>query len=296
MYQKILDSLPFYVFIFTKDGKYIDAYGGLNGKGRIDARSYIGRSLYDVAPKEIATEFHKCVVAAINENKTQTLKYKYDLVKDRVLHPEQEAIRELWFEGVVTPLGDDSYGEPVAVWTAKEITMQHEFEQKLKELSQIDCLTGVLNRRYFEEKYRIHLDQGSSSEFGSALIMLDLDWFKVINDTMGHACGDEVLKHAARILTEETKSIGIVGRVGGEEFAILIKDTTPKEAMLVAEKIRIRIEGEPFSRGLQPIKLTVSIGVTMIDDGEEELSVGMHRADMALYNSKRQGRNRSTYM
>ncbi|CAH7196205.1 GGDEF domain-containing protein [Vibrio chagasii] len=296
MYQKILDSLPFYVFIFTEDGRYIDAYGGLNEMGRIDARSYIGKSLYDVASKQIATQLHSCVVAAITEKKTQTFRYKYDLKRDKVLSLDQRADKELWFEGIVTPLNDDSYGEPVAVWTAKEITKQHEFEQKLRGLSQIDGLTGVLNRRYFEEKYRNHLERHGSSKPCSALIMLDLDWFKVINDTMGHICGDEVLKHAARIFQEETKDSGIVGRVGGEEFAILLKDTDAENAVSVAEKIRVRIEGESFSRGLQPIKLTVSVGVAMISGHEVEPSVGMHRADMALYCSKRQGRNRTTFL
>ena len=122
-------------------------------------------------------------------------------------------------------------------------------------------------------------------------MMLDLDHFKNINDQYGHLAGDHVLERIALLLEDESREPDIIGRLGGEEFAILSPESTMQQASQMAERIRNRIKEESFEFEGHSIQVTVSIGISEVDVNEEHIESAMNRADKALYKSKGTGRN-----
>ena len=163
-------------------------------------------------------------------------------------------------------------------------------QQRLLRQSETDQLTGLYNRRCFDEKLNecIHNSKRSGRTF--ALLVLDLDFFKRINDKHGHTTGDAVLQQLARVLTENTRSTDFVASYGGEEFVMLLPETSlTVEAHTVAEKVRSAIEQASFA---DVGGLTVSIGISLWDPRSPGSKDLFHRADDALYQAKLSGRNR----
>lgn len=179
-----------------------------------------------------------------------------------------------------------------AVVVFHDISELKEKEAALTRLARTDTLTGLANRRYFIEQLAAEIHRWSRIGHASALLMVDLDWFKRINDTWGHAAGDEVLRHFADVLRRSLRRVDLPGRVGGEEFAILLPGSSAEDALAAAERLRRNIESEPASTTFGPIALTVSIGVTLFIDGDDSPDQPMLRADRALYRAKAAGRNR----
>lgn len=159
--------------------------------------------------------------------------------------------------------------------------------------SLIDPLTGVLNRRGFEQKLTELCHAGRTDECNVALLMLDIDHFKRVNDQFGHLIGDEVIKYVASIIKEAVRGADVVARFGGEEFAVLLPDTSQTGAMQAAHNIRQRISATSLrqkSTGLQIGVITVSIGVAKYLEGMSQ-EVFINAADKALYQAKNAGRN-----
>ncbi|WP_282019308.1 GGDEF domain-containing protein [Planomicrobium okeanokoites] len=154
--------------------------------------------------------------------------------------------------------------------------------ERLKELTITDVLTGLKNRRYLEE-FLPDIIQ----ESGLALLMIDIDYFKKVNDTFGHHAGDVVLKELADVLADTIATAGFAARLGGEEFVAVLPQMELSEAQEIAEKIRFNVEMHDWS--YQPI--TVSIGVASNSDCNSFPDL-LNEADTALYNSKNAGRNR----
>ncbi|MDP3333982.1 MAG: GGDEF domain-containing protein, partial [Methylococcaceae bacterium] len=127
------------------------------------------------------------------------------------------------------------------------------------------------------------------------LLMLDIDHFKFINDNYGHAAGDEVLRQFADILKAELRTIDTPGRLGGEEFAILLPGITTANAMTTAERLRKRIEATRVNSINGPIHFTVSIGGTLISPQDKAYEAALHRADNAMYKAKDAGRNQTKW-
>ncbi|MDP4144189.1 MAG: GGDEF domain-containing protein [Bacillota bacterium] len=148
-----------------------------------------------------------------------------------------------------------------------------------------DTLTGLGNRSLFYLELSNRMNNSCKNEFPISLLMLDIDNFKTINDTYGHAVGDNVLVELADILKNNTRSTDTVVRWGGEEFTIILPRTTAKEAVLIAERIRKTIESYMFYCGEISIKATVSIGVSMCSD-KVDMDKVVSMADKALYKAK----------
>jgi diguanylate cyclase (GGDEF)-like protein len=123
------------------------------------------------------------------------------------------------------------------------------------------------------------------------MLMLDLDNFKAINDSYGHVAGDEVLTDVAAILTQSVRNIDYVARYGGEEFVVVLVETALDEALDIAERIRSVVEGPPFGASNKVFSVTVSLGVTHSREGDHGPEEALARADRALYEAKRAGRN-----
>ncbi|MBN1433569.1 diguanylate cyclase, partial [Candidatus Fermentibacterales bacterium] len=177
----------------------------------------------------------------------------------------------------------------------RDITDRKKSEKELERLARTDYLTGLHNRLYFMERLREEFLR--ARRYGSMLSMmiLDLDRFKQINDTYGHLVGDEVLARAAGIVQSTLRKCDIVGRYGGEEFCAVMPETGLEGGLVLAERLRLRLEEETFTGTQQAgltLGITCSIGVASLGPGMEEVNDLIRTADDALYNAKAGGRNR----
>lgn len=176
--------------------------------------------------------------------------------------------------------------------------MQRELKNKLRfalEYSAHDPLTGLYNRRYFERRLREESAHAKRHKRPFSLVMVDLDHFKLVNDTFGHEDGDRVLCHVAELLGGSLREDDIACRVGGEEFVVVLRATPGPAARVVANRLRAAVAGEPISLGAKDEMrhITLSGGVAAADERNNyDADNIVDRADKALYRAKRAGRNR----
>ena len=163
---------------------------------------------------------------------------------------------------------------------------------KLKETTLRDPMTGLHNRRFLEEYMETLLASQSRRDTPMGVLMLDVDYFKKVNDTLGHQAGDELLKGVARILKNSVRAADLVIRYGGEEFLILLQDVDPEHLLQVAEKIRAKVEEQEFQLPGHVLHKTISIGASLMPEDGDTLWQVIKFADVALYQAKEQGRNR----
>jgi diguanylate cyclase len=168
-------------------------------------------------------------------------------------------------------------------------TARHDIEEQRKKAMH-DALTGLPNRESYQQ--RLEQEVSRIQRYGGSLSLMvcDIDLFKRINDTYGHLAGDKVLKIIARSLQSNLRDSDLIARFGGEEFVALMPETSAKEAKLVAEKLRKRVEESPFNFKKEPVQITASFGISEFakDENVEEV---FQRADKALYKAKENGRN-----
>jgi diguanylate cyclase len=171
-----------------------------------------------------------------------------------------------------------------------DITERKHMELELQRLATIDSLTGAYNRRFFMEMAEKDLARFHRYGFHLSLIMFDLDLFKNINDTHGHGVGDQVLSRTGELVLRHLRESDYLGRLGGEEFGVLLVDCTLEQAGIVAQRLRESIEAEEIVRDGGSIRFTASFGAAEIQEGED-LAGLLARADEALYQAKNSGRN-----
>jgi diguanylate cyclase (GGDEF)-like protein len=165
---------------------------------------------------------------------------------------------------------------------------------QLRELAIRDSLTRTYNRRYFMTRLAAEVARERREGQLLTVLMIDVDHFKAINDTHGHATGDQVLEQLAQVLLAAMRPYDLVARYGGEEFVALMPSTTLEQACMIGERVRdaiatMVINVQPSG---EPLSVTASIGVSGLDDGEPDGTAMLMRADSAMYDAKRGGRNR----
>jgi diguanylate cyclase (GGDEF)-like protein len=173
-----------------------------------------------------------------------------------------------------------------------DITQMEVYKIQLEHFSKTDELTNIGNRKYFNQNIKKEIERAKRYKTSLSLLMFDLDFFKKVNDTYGHDVGDVVLQEVSKKVKSLLRDTDLFARFGGEEFMIIAPQTTAKQALLLAERIRKNIE----SLQISPLKqITISIGVTEFKE-DDTLETFIKRVDNALYESKDKGRNRVTYL
>jgi diguanylate cyclase (GGDEF)-like protein len=167
-----------------------------------------------------------------------------------------------------------------------------ELQDKLVEQAITDPLTGAFNRRHFDTQLRGIVERPADGRAGHALLAIDIDHFKAINDRHGHPVGDQVLIDFSRILRESVREVDRVGRWGGEEFVILMPGTGLEEARQAAERMRLAVAGTPTRLRQTTCGYTSSFGVVEFSAAEAGAAALFQRVDAALYRAKERGRNR----
>jgi two-component system cell cycle response regulator len=162
------------------------------------------------------------------------------------------------------------------------------------ELAVTDQLTGLYNRRYMSTHISTLIESAAESGRELSLLILDIDYFKSINDTHGHDVGDQILREFAKRIVSNVRSVDLACRYGGEEFVVIMPDTDLSFAYMVAERVRQQVAGVPFiiDRAPGSVHVTISVGVTTSEGKGDTPDALLRRADQALYRAKRDGRNR----
>ena len=173
----------------------------------------------------------------------------------------------------------------------RDISEQRQMERQLREDATTDPLTGVANRRQFLKQLDMELHRFKRFEEPTAVLMADLDNFKKINDTYGHATGDAVLQHFTEISLQALRRVDLFGRLGGEEFGILLPDSDAESALQFAERYRRLVAETPAQTSKGPIAYTISIGISEFEPDDSAGENALARADLALYRAKEGGRN-----
>ena len=173
-----------------------------------------------------------------------------------------------------------------------EMAERHQLEKQLRRLATTDGLTGALTRAQFLASAQQEMEAAQRQGRELVVLMLDVDHFKAINDNYGHAGGDRALQHLVATLGAGLRQVDLLGRLGGEEFAILLADTPPSPARRVAERLRAGVAESPFAFNDLFIPMTISIGLAVQLATDRSIEQVISRADGALYRAKRSGRNR----
>ncbi|MDX1810087.1 MAG: diguanylate cyclase [Sulfurospirillaceae bacterium] len=193
--------------------------------------------------------------------------------------------KPFWLDQNFIPIKDEN-GNLTSFIT---IGIDNNAKKELEKLALVDKLTNLYNRRKIDEYLQFEIEKAKRHNKPLSIIIIDIDYFKKVNDTFGHQIGDEVLKKVAQIMIESTRTSDLCGRFGGEEFIIICTETDEQGALALAEKIRIEIENHKFDKVEH---LTASFGISTFktDDNMETL---LNRSDKALYMAKEKGRNQS---
>jgi diguanylate cyclase (GGDEF)-like protein/PAS domain S-box-containing protein len=214
--------------------------------------------------------------------------------------PFDTEFRVLWPNGeiryikAVAKVFRDEHGVALRMLgTNIDITAIKQLENELQRQAHIDFLTGVNNRGHFMALAEMELNRTIRYQNPLSILMIDIDYFKRVNDSYGHHTGDRVLQKLAEICMQTLREVDIIGRLGGEEFALLLPETDSKEAFEVAERLRkavnlanLNMEDNP------PLKFTISVGVTSLTNRSKDLELLLDLADKALYEAKKTGRNK----
>ncbi len=298
--RAILAAMPEPFFIYDENGRYVEILGGSDRDKYHDARHLVGKTLDEIFDPKTARRFLVKIRSAIRTGKV--VSFVYPITPEAVadyqgrLGPQGEQ----WFEAHISPVRVEPGETPLAVWMAFNITghkkalaSEKRLEKKLIKLALADPLTGLLNRRGVFEKSRLLLEKVNTGEVAEvAVVIADIDRFKSINDNYGHPAGDLVLRALARELIHSLRSGDIIGRIGGEEFAILLPGCPLALAQSIAERLRERLAANLVLAGSQKIAFTVSLGLSLYKKGEMDFEAAVRRADAALYQAKQTGRNK----
>jgi len=179
----------------------------------------------------------------------------------------------------------------VARWMASQLRISRQMDE-IRDMAHRDALTGILNRRAFLEQAQEAIEDANLMGNGVALVLMDLDWFKTINDTFGHAGGDAVLRDFVSKLSAHVRQDDLFARLGGEEFALLVHDEDLAGATILAERLRSAVSEISVAHGGDEIRLTASFGTTAYEGRDDSVEAMLKRADIALYRAKDNGRNR----
>ncbi len=198
-----------------------------------------------------------------------------------------------WLDLRIVPMRD-AEGEIVQfVAIQRDVTLDKRRLDELQTAAERDALTGIPNRRFLLRSIETALrDAAGRADPGLCLAYLDIDRFKAVNDTLGHAAGDALLFGIAGRLVETVRRIDLVGRIGGDEFAVCMPSITAEDALATIECLRRSLAAAPFDTQAGPVRVTVSAGIAVARPGERDVSVLMQRADRAMYAAKHAGRDR----
>lgn len=278
--QAVLDCIPMPVFYKSIDGVYLGCNQAFSDIIGLSKEQMFGKTVHELFDKKQADVYFEQDNQLFGNPGKQV--YESEVVnKDGVL-------RYVRFHKSTF---NNSKGEVAGlIGVFEDLTEQKKLEKNLVKMASQDPLTGVNNRRTIESILTQEIKQAEQHDYPLALLMIDLDDFKVLNDTYGHIVGDQVLKNLVDLISMQLKESNYLGRFGGDEFIIILPNTRLDEAHLTAQKLLLAISEHGFNAQGTIIHLNVSIGVAAREDSDH-VEQFISKADQAMYKAKQQGRH-----
>ena len=279
-----VSALPNLSFILDEDGRYLEIL--VTETSFLIARpdDLIGRLAEDVMPPKASALILDAIHHTIETGKVQVIEYKIPVL----------AGGERWFEGRVAFMEKDEHGRSKVVLIATEISERIQLYQEVQRLANQDVLTGCFNRRHFMALAAQELQRAMRYKRSLSFLMMDIDHFKGFNDQHGHQVGDQLLCSLVVLCQKQLRTVDIMGRYGGEEFVVLMPETSAAGALKASERLRTKIEKMKINTPAGKLSITVSMGLTSLERGfdeKETLDSLIKCADKALYAAKAAGRN-----
>ena len=276
-----MHNLPEAVVIFDEEGLILQVNAAFELLFRYSPDECIGRNIIDLMTPSDRIEESRTLLGRITAGETVDIEIqrqgKGGFLLDVVLRSAPVIV-------------DDAVIGYFVIY--RDITERKSSESKLVEMATTDFLTGLFNRRYFMNSCAREFLRAKRYGHPVSVLMFDLDHFKSVNDTYGHDVGDRVLRNIAELGHESFRTGDIFGRVGGEEFSVLLPETEAEGATAVAERFRFAVEKAEMDTGAGTVRVTVSLGVACVSPETSTLDKALITADRALYKAKQNGRNR----
>lgn len=289
--MSLFNTIPDPFFIISEDGTYLEVLGGTERSLYDDGKPMKGKNIYQFMEKEFSDFFmHK-----IRETLTGcTLNcFEYQLETNKVVLPTFNGPGGMqWFEARMFPMPNPYLGHRAVTVMIINITDRKVLQQRLRELSYLDPLTSLANRRYFMERIAEELEEHYAKGTPVHVLLCDLDHFKLINDLYGHLAGDSVLKGFASVVNQVLKHSHTIARFGGDEFIISLVGMTTVQVLEKSNELRLAVQEHQFMYEGVRIPVCISTGVAAASSHTEDIDGLVGLADKALYIAKKQGRNR----
>ncbi len=280
-----VSALPNLSFVYDEDGRYLEILANETSLLLYRPEDMKGRLIDELMPMLEAKKMMDAIHQAITTGQTQVIEYKIPVLSGG----------EHWFEGRIAPMGQAQAGEKnKVVFIATEITERIKLYQEVQNLACQDPLTSCFNRRHFMNLASQELVRATRYGKHLSMLMLDIDHFKVFNDTYGHPAGDRLLCELVRLCQSRLRGSDVLGRYGGEEFIFLLPEINGEQAIKAGDRLRVEIAKLAFETSSGQQSVTVSIGAASNEqEGGQtpDLETLIRRADQALYAAKTGGRN-----
>jgi diguanylate cyclase (GGDEF)-like protein/PAS domain S-box-containing protein len=276
-YRNLVEFLPDAVIVQNKHHIVLVNPAGVKLLGQESSKNMIGRSIWEFIDSENRESIEYKLVEMIEKNN----KAKPEPIEERLIRWDN---KEFYAEITAIPMVFN--GEPVMQILLKDITDRKRIETELENLAFYDSLTGLRNRRGFHDLMELSIETANKQGEQLALLYMDLDKFKEVNDTLGHEIGDELLKQFAKRLKNNIRENSVLGRIGGDEFLILLKDVKHSENVAKIARRLYKALQQPYQVKGHYIKTTASIGISIYPNDGTSGETLIKYADLALYSAK----------
>ncbi len=276
MLKAVFEATPDLFFLMEEDGTIIDYHAGSSNKLYVSPEEFIGKKMDGLLPEKVDQEFQAHTSKVLDQGGVSSFEYELNMPTGLT-----------YFEARISHL--QSYRQVVVV--VRDITEQHKSAEIIRQHAYFDALTLLPNRFLSLDRLSQMLNEAERNEEKTAVLFLDLDGFKKVNDSLGHEVGDKLLIEAANRLNLAVRKEDTVGRLGGDEFIVLLRALNDDHnAMDISENL-LRVFREPFQIDGRELILTVSIGIAIYPENGNCASDLLRNADSAMYQAKALGRN-----
>lgn len=287
-HQATLDAIPEQLIEIDEAGHISNAHardGTILGRG---ASELVGRRLMDIVSEDVAYPFTRAIREALADGISST----YEVAFEQAGRTEHRSLTVVKKQS--TSQQDALATGTLFIVSLSDITERKLAEDRVRQLVNHDELTQLLNRRGFQEQLRFVHEQACRHHTFYAVLFIDIDHFKHLNDSLGHQVGDLALTHVAGRLTQNTRASDVVARLGGDEFVVLLLGSTEDSLAEEARQVAIKLIAEvsrPLSLANTPFNLTCSVGIALSDTTTPDSQEVLRWADLAMYSAKESGRN-----
>jgi diguanylate cyclase (GGDEF)-like protein len=292
--SQLFDTVNIGLVVLDSDLKVRYWNRWMESYSRISSESIVGRSLFDFFPTLKTPKFLRSCKSVLTFGNfsffSQKLhQYLFPFRADSSFESRFEFMQQSCSMG---PLRDDAKNITSLYLAVQDVTELALYEHRLLEMNMRDGLTGVYNRRFLEKRLAEEFERHKRYSRHFSIVMFDIDFFKKVNDTYGHQCGDFILKGVSAKVASMIRKTDFLARYGGEEFCCLLPETNLASATLLAERFRKSIADLNHVYQEKDISVTISLGVSELENQFSTPGCLLERADEALYQAKNSGRNR----